>query len=61
MQWEGEDMQRTMERTFNFNSDFTVFESDGDLHFGAIVIETDFETNVKDYDEKEYDLEETFL
>jgi len=49
IQWDGPDMREAMGRTFDFNSKFAVFKDGGDLHFGALVIETDPEMD-EDFD-----------
>jgi hypothetical protein len=49
IQWDGPDMREPMGRTFDFNSEFAVFKDGGDLHFGALVIETDPEMD-EDFD-----------
>jgi hypothetical protein len=51
MKWDGPDMQEAMGRTFDFNSDFAVFEDGGDLHFGAMVIETKAQDEETDMDD----------
>jgi len=51
MEWDGPDMQEAMGRTFDFNSEFAVFKDKGDLHFGAVVIDTNPVYDEEDYDE----------
>jgi len=53
-----------MGRTFDFSSDFQVYESNGVLHFGAICIDTagesDYDDEGEDYIEDDNALEEEF-
>ena len=55
IQWDGDDMQSELGRTFDFYSDFAVFTSDGVLHFGAVCIDTecsDYDDAGEDYDDQ---------
>jgi hypothetical protein len=55
MQYDGK-LESNMGRTFNFDGPFQVYEENGKLIFGNVIIDTD-----PVYDEKEeYDLEDTF-
>jgi len=61
MEWDGDDMSGPNGRTFDFMTEFAVFEDKGDLHFGAVVVETDPQYDEQvDYEETDNALEEEF-
>ena len=57
-----ENLESGQGRTFEFESDFQVYESNGMLHFGTITIDTagDYDNEGEDYEESDNALEEEF-